>query len=331
MLLTRPDGPEATDLHVSRRSFAALVAAGYAAFGAAVEAAPITTPSDGLTIASVTMPGGLPGYVARPAAAGRHPVVIVVNEVFGLHEYIRDVCRRLAKLGYVAVAPEFFYRADPGRTLATSTDFPAIIKIVETASNEQVMGDIDTTLKWLAAQPYASDRIGITGFCWGGGVVWMAAARFPQLKAGVAWYGRLAGPKPGQPVKEVRKYPLELADQMKCPVLGLYGGLDKGIAGRRRRCDARRAEGRAQAGRADRLSAGRARFPRRLPAELQRGGGQRWLGAAAGVVQGERRRLDRAPRPRLVRRAAGPSMPAPACPRRDNPSRRRPACRAPAA
>ena len=142
MLLTRPEGPEAADLHFNRRSFAALVLAGYAAAGAAAEAAPVTTPADGLTIEMPVLPGGLPAYVARPAGTGRHPVVIVVNEVFGLHEYIKDVCRRFARLGYVAVAPEFFYRADPQNTLATLTDFPAIIKIVNTAGNEQVMGDV---------------------------------------------------------------------------------------------------------------------------------------------------------------------------------------------
>ncbi len=228
-ILTRPEGTEAADLHLSRRGFAALVAMGYAAFGAAAEAAPIATPPDGLTIDSVTMQGGLPAYVARPAGNGRHPVVIVVNEVFGLHEYIRDICRRFAKLGYVAVAPEFFYRADPQHTLAQTTDFAVIRKIVGTATNEQVMGDVKTTLTWLTGQPFASKRVGITGFCWGGAVVWMAAARFPQIKAGVAWYGRLAGPKPGDPVTEVRKYPLDLAAQMHAPVLGLYGGLDKGI------------------------------------------------------------------------------------------------------
>ena len=229
-LLTRADGTEPGDLHLNRRSFAAMVAAGYAAFGAAAEAAPITTPADGLTTGMVTMPGGLPGFVARPAGSGRHPVVIVVNEVFGLHEYIRDVCRRFARLGYVAIAPEFFFRADPDNMLAQTTDMAVIRKTVATANNEQVMGDVQTTLAWLAQQPFvAADKIGMTGFCWGGGVVWMASARFPQLKAGVAWYGRLSGPKPGDPVTEVRKYPLEIPDQMRAPVLGLYGGLDKGI------------------------------------------------------------------------------------------------------
>lgn len=227
MLLTRPEGTEPADLHVSRRSFAALLAAGYAALGAAAEAAPITTPADGLVIETPTIPGSVPAYVARPSTPGRHPVVIVVNEIFGVHEYIKDICRRLAKLGYVAVAPEFFFRADPGRTLATLTDRTAMKAINDAATYDQVMQDVGATLTWLKRQRFARpDHAGITGFCWGGNVVWMAAARFPQLKAGVAWYGRLAKPKDST---EVRKWPLEIAGEMKVPVLGLYGGQDKGI------------------------------------------------------------------------------------------------------
>ncbi len=227
ILLTRPEGPEAEDLHLNRRSFAALVLAGYAAAGAAANAAPVLTPTDGLVIETPRIPGGVPAYVARPAATGRFPVVIVVNEVFGVHEYIKDSCRRFATLGYVAVAPEFFYRADPGRTLTTLTDFPAILKIVGTASNEQVMGDVQATLQWLKDQPFTSPKpVGITGFCWGGTVVWMAAARFARIGAGVAWYGRLVKPKT---VTEARKYPVDIAADLRAPVLGLYGGLDKGI------------------------------------------------------------------------------------------------------
>ena len=230
LTLTRPEGTVPGDDHVTRRSFAALVAAGYAAFATAAEAAAITTPADGLETGPVTLPGGLPVFVARPAGKARHPVVIVVNEIFGVHEYIKDICRRFARLGYVAVAPEFFYRADPGRTLSTLTDRAAMMKIVGEAKNEQVMGDVGATLDWLATQAFvAPRRIGITGFCWGGAVVWMAAARFPAIKAGVAWYGRLAPPKPGTPVTDVRKWPLEIAGDLKAPVLGLYGGLDKGI------------------------------------------------------------------------------------------------------
>ena len=226
-VLTRPEGTLPEDLHISRRSLAALIAAGYAAAAVSAEAAPITTSADDLTIESITMPGGLPGYLARPSAKGHHPTVIIVNEVFGVHEWIKDVCRRLAKIGYVAIAPSFFYRNDPDNTLATLTDFPAIIKIVSAAGNDQVMGDVSTTLDWLVKQPFTDpNRLAITGFCWGGSVVWMAAAKFPQLKAGAAWYGRIRG---APNATEVRQYPIDIAESLKAPVIGLYGGLDKGI------------------------------------------------------------------------------------------------------
>ncbi len=228
--LTRPEGTPPEDLLLSRRSLAGLVAAGYAAIAVGANAAPITTSTDGLAIDSVVMTGGLPGYMARPAGKGRYPAVIVVNEVFGLHEYIRDICRRFARAGYVAIAPEFFYRNDPDRTLAKTMDFKEIFRIVGAAKNEQVMGDVGTTLDWLTAQGFVDKkRLAITGFCWGGAVTWMAVARFALLKAGTAWYGRLAPPKPGEPVTDERKYPLELAGELNAPVLGLYGGLDRGI------------------------------------------------------------------------------------------------------
>jgi carboxymethylenebutenolidase len=229
-VLTRPEGTIPEDLHVSRRGFSALIAAGYAVFSSGADAEPITTPADGLTTSSEVLPGGLPAFVVRPAARGRYPVVIVVNEVFGLHEYIKDICRRFARAGYVAIAPEFFYRNDPDRMLARTSDFGVIFKIVGEAKNEQVMGDVGTAIEWLEKQKYVdAKRLAITGFCWGGGVTWMAAARFPQLKAGVAWYGRLAAPKPGAAPAEDRKYPIEQPGALKAPVLGLYSALDKGI------------------------------------------------------------------------------------------------------
>ncbi len=229
-VLTRPEGTLPADLHVSRRGLSALIAAGYAVFSSGADAEPITTPTDGLTTSSEVLPGGLPAFVVRPATKGRYPVVIVVNEVFGLHEYIKDICRRFARAGYVAIAPEFFHRNDPDRTLAKTSDFALIFKIVGEAKNEQVMGDVGATIAWLGKQKFVdAKRLAITGFCWGGGVVWMAAARFSQLKAGVAWYGRLAAPKPGPGPAEDRKYPLEQPGALKAPVLGLYGALDKGI------------------------------------------------------------------------------------------------------
>jgi carboxymethylenebutenolidase len=208
---------------LDRRSAAALLAAGYATIATAAHAAPITTPSDGLTTGTATAADGLPLYVARPDTPGRHPAVIVVSEIFGVHEYIRDMCRRLARAGYVAVAPGFFFRADPENRISTLKDFAEIRKIVDTASYLQQMADVGRTLDWLAAQPFtASGRTAITGFCWGGTVAWMSAARFPAIKASVAWYGRLTG-------AEGRPWPLTSVGDLKAPVLGLYGEKDAGI------------------------------------------------------------------------------------------------------
>ena len=249
-VLTRPEGTLPEDLHISRRGLAGLVTLGYAVAGAGADAAPIITGADGLIVETVTMPGGLPGYVARPAARGRHPVVIVVNEVFGVHEWIKDICRRFAKLGYVALAPGFFFRADPDNTLATLKDFPAILKIVATAGNNQVMGDVGTTLAWLGRQAFvAPKRTAITGFCWGGTVVWMAAAKFDALKAGGAWYGRIRGAPTST---EARQYPIDVAATLKAPVLGLYGALDKGIPV----ADVETMQAALVAGKANRASAG---------------------------------------------------------------------------
>ena len=231
-LLTRPEGSDPRDLHLSRRGLAGLFATGYAAYALSADAEPIHTDEAGLAIEEVRAGAeGLPLYVARPAARGRYPVVVVVNEVFGVHAYIKDVCRRFAKLGYVAVAPQFFFRNDPNNSLATTQDFKTIQTIVGAAHNEQVMGDVDTALAWAGAQPFVDrKRIAVTGFCWGGAVAWMAAARFPEIKAAVAWYGRLAPPKPGEFMSDdARRWPLQIVDQLHAPVLGLYGGLDKGI------------------------------------------------------------------------------------------------------
>jgi carboxymethylenebutenolidase len=217
--LTRPEGSEPQDFHVSRRAIAGLFFTGYAVAAFSAEAAPITTPDDGLLIETAMIPNGapnpLPAYVARPKGSGRHPTIIVVNEVFGIHDYIKDICRRFAKLGYVAVAPDFFYRA--GVNLPAISDFPQIMAVVRQASDVQVDGDVAATTAWIKAQKFAaSGKIGITGFCWGGAVVWRSAMVNPDIKAGVAWYGQL-------------KPLIARAGELKAPVLGLYGGLDKGI------------------------------------------------------------------------------------------------------
>jgi len=228
--LTRPDGSRPEDFHLSRRGVAlAAFFSGYAPYALAADAAPIHTDEVGLITGPVMLPAAdrpLPAYLARPAAPGRHPAVIVVSEIFGVHDYIKDICRRLAKLGYVAVAPAFFIRVgDP----APLTDFGAIIKIVNAAPDKQVIGDVGAALKFLAAQPYVSaDHVGITGFCWGGRVVWQACETFPQIKAGVAWYGHLA-PDEGAAPDPAKFWPLQHVAELKAPVLGLYGGLDQGI------------------------------------------------------------------------------------------------------
>jgi carboxymethylenebutenolidase len=239
MHLSRPEGFTAEDLKTTRRTLGGLLFAGYALGAGPLNAAAITTDTEGLFAAAVKIPSGgveLPAYIAMPEKARRKPVVIVVSEVFGLHEYIRDLCRRLAKAGYVAVAPDFFVRAgDP----APLDDFAEIRKIVETATNDQILGDIQATIDWLGSKPELGQkekafadlkRVGITGFCWGGAAVWMAAALVPKIKAGVAWYGRLVKPKAGDFLgAEDRPWPVDVAGRLHAPVLGLYAGQDKGI------------------------------------------------------------------------------------------------------
>jgi carboxymethylenebutenolidase len=218
----------------TRRTIAtSLFFAGYASAAVSSCASPVTTPSDELIVEDVHIPGfnnyGLPAYVARPSASGRKGAVIVVNEIFGIHDYIKDVCRRFAREGFVAIAPDYFDRAgDP----APMTDFNAIRQIVGTASYAQVMGDTSGAIDWLKAQTFVNgDALGITGFCWGGTVVWMAAAHISNLKAGVAWYGRLVAPEPGGFGAEPgRPWPYDVAADIAIPVLGLYGELDQGIS-----------------------------------------------------------------------------------------------------
>ena len=231
--LLRAEGPVPDDASLSRRAIGGMIFAGYAAAALSAQAEPIHTDDVGLVTGEVSIPeasGALPAYVARPAAPGRHPAVLVVSEVFGVHAYIQDVCRRLAKLGYVAVAPAFFFRAPGGDQLPTLTDFTQIIAIVQTAHLEQVMGDVGATLAWLYAQSFVDpSRLAETGFCWGGGQSWMIASRFPQFKAAVAWYGPLAHPPAGKG-EAGRPYPIDVAGRLQVPVLGLYGGEDKGIS-----------------------------------------------------------------------------------------------------
>lgn len=227
----RLDTPEGNFPPTRRAMAASLFFAGYAPAALSACASPVTTPSDELITEDVHFTGAggysMPAYVARPAGRGRHSTVIVVNEIFGIHDYIKDVCRRFAREGYVAIAPDYFDRAgDP----AAMTDFAQIRPIVATANYEQVMGDTSGAIDWIRAQRFTNGDIGITGFCWGGTVVWMAAAHLSHIKAGVAWYGRVVRPAPGTwGSEEERPWPLDAAADMSAPVLGLYAELDNGI------------------------------------------------------------------------------------------------------
>lgn len=226
--LTRHDGTRPEDVHLSRRGLTLALTGGYALAAWSAQAEPVKTDEVDINTGMVELPAAdrpIPAYVARPAGKGRHPVVILVSEIFGLHEYIRDTCRRLAKAGYVALAPDFFVRAgDP----STMTDFPAILKIVGFSTDKQVTGDLQAAIKFLKAQPFAdTKRMGITGFCWGGNIVWEACERLPDFKAGVAWYGRLTGDYAANDTDGKRA--IEMVAELKNPVLGLYAEKDSGI------------------------------------------------------------------------------------------------------
>jgi carboxymethylenebutenolidase len=226
LTLFRPDGNQPEDFHLSRRGLGAVIFGGYAAAALSAQADPIVTDEVGLITEVTQIPvsgGTIRGYVARPKANGRFPVLLVVNEVFGLHGYIMDVCRRLSKLGYAAIAPGFFDRAgDP----APLFDMQAVMKIVAATGDQQVMGDVGATLQFLEGQPWADMRkVAITGFCWGGKVVWNACETYPAFKAGVSWYGPLSLAA-GAPADPSRIWPIEHVAGLHCPVLGLYGGKD---------------------------------------------------------------------------------------------------------
>ena len=187
----------------------------------------ITTPSDGLTAGEVKIAvadGEIPAYRAMPATDGPFPVVLVVQEIFGVHEHIKDVCRRFAHEGYLAIAPELYARQGDVSKL---TDYREIFaQVVSKVPDAQVMSDLDAAVAW-AGKSSSGDvnRVGVTGFCWGGRITWLYAAHNPKLKAGVAWYGRLLG----EATELQPKYPIEIAGSLLAPVLGLYGEKDQGI------------------------------------------------------------------------------------------------------
>ncbi|MCG2670563.1 dienelactone hydrolase family protein [Bradyrhizobium sp. GCM10023182] len=214
---------------VSRRGFmsaTAAVAAGYTLAAGPVRAEVITTDTSGLQAGDAKIKVGseeMPAYFARPTGNTKAPVIIVAMEIFGLHEYIKDVTRRLAKLGAFAVAPDYYFRK--GTDLTKITDIKDLLPVVNAKPDAELLSDLDATVAWAGSQGGDTAKLGIIGFCRGGRTVWEYAAHSGTLKAGVAFYGPpVDAPNPLWP-----KSPMQLAPEMKAPVLGLYGGADTGI------------------------------------------------------------------------------------------------------
>lgn len=210
-----------------RRNFLVTsLAAGFAMAVQPVSAQTITTDSNGLVAGEIKVPakdGDIPGYRAMPAAGGNFPTVLVVQEIFGVHEHIRDMCRRFAKLGYFAIAPELYARQGDVSKMANVQEI--VDNVVKKVSDQQVLSDLDAAVAYAKSSGKADvSRLAVTGFCWGGRIVWMYAAHNPGVKAAVAWYGPLdrsyyAGDKSA----------IDVVKDLKAPVLGLYGGADQGI------------------------------------------------------------------------------------------------------
>ncbi len=200
--------------------------AGYSLAAGPVLANAITTPTSGIEAGLISIPAGdraIPGYRAKPVGGGSPPIAIVVQEIFGLHEYIRDVCRRLAQAGYLAVAPDLYVRQ--GDVTRMSDVQEVVRSVVAKVPDAQVMRDLDATVAWAASDGGDASRLAITGYCWGGRIVWLYAAHSASLRAGVAWYGRLVGDTTDlQP-----SFPIDVAAKLRAPVLGLYGAEDAGI------------------------------------------------------------------------------------------------------
>ena len=188
----------------------------------------VTTPADGLTagVVKVKTKDGkeMDAYRAMPASGQGFGTILVVQEIFGVHAHIADLCRRFAKAGYYAIAPELYFRQGDAKAVS---DMQALLReIVSKVPDEQVMGDLDATVAFAKGEGKADTaKLGITGFCWGGRIVWLYAAQNAALKAGVAWYGRVVG----DATPMTPKHPIDIAKDLKAPVLGLYGGADTGI------------------------------------------------------------------------------------------------------
>ena len=212
------------DSKLGRRTFVVTsLATGFALAVSPVTAQTLRTEATGLVAGEIKI-GDMPAYRAQPEGGAKFPLIVVVSEIFGVHEHIKDVCRRFAKEGYCAVAPELYARQGD---VSKYTDYKQIFaEVVSKVPDAQVMSDLDAAVAW-AAKTGSGDaaRVGVTGFCWGGRITWLYAAHSAVLKAGVAWYGRLVGAAtPLQP-----RYPIDVAAELKAPVLGLYGGQDQGI------------------------------------------------------------------------------------------------------
>lgn len=213
---------------ITRRKFiaGATLATGFALAVQPVSAKAIITDTKGLVAGAVKIPakdGAIPAYRAMPDRGNNFPIILVIQEIFGVHEHIQDVCRRFAKLGYLAIAPQLFVRQ--GDVLQLS-NVDEIRKVVAKVPDAQVLSDLDSTVNWAVKLAKGdANRLGITGFCWGGRITWLYAAHNPNVKAGVAWYGRLVG----NVSKLTPTHPVDIASTLKVPVLGLYGGKDTGI------------------------------------------------------------------------------------------------------
>lgn len=227
-----PPSPEFNSLNpalkVNRRGF--IVTALGAGFAVAMQPimaqTAIKTDSEGLIAGEIKVPvadGEMVAYRAQPAKGSHFPVVLVVSEIFGVHEYIADTCRRLAKLGYQAIAPELFARHGDPRKMSNVQEILA--SVVNKTPDATVMSDLDACVAWAGKHGGNVARLAITGFCWGGRITWLYAAHNPKVKAAVAWYGRI-----DSPATDINpKHPIDLAAGLKVPVLGLYGGADQGI------------------------------------------------------------------------------------------------------
>jgi carboxymethylenebutenolidase len=216
------------DTGIGRRGFVrTAVGSGFAAAALPISAQTVVkTDAAGLVAGEVTIPVGdfrMPAYRAAPQGVANAPVVLVISEIFGVHEHIADIARRFARRGYFAIAPELFVRQ--GDATAYGEIAKLVAEVISKVPDRQVMADLDASVAWAASQGADTRRLGVTGFCWGGRITWLYAAHNPQVKAGVAWYGRLVGQAQDlQPL-----HPVDVGGRLHAPVLGLYGEKDTGI------------------------------------------------------------------------------------------------------